>query len=76
MIQKIVHIVLAMMVLLSSSGFIVQRHFCQNELKSVSIYLKPDHCHTESVATKSQDELNENLKLRLRGRGSGYKEGP
>jgi hypothetical protein len=41
------------MVLLSSSGFVVQKHFCQNKLKSVSIYLKPEQCHQPKAMAKS-----------------------
>ncbi|MCB0853738.1 MAG: hypothetical protein KDD63_16045 [Bacteroidetes bacterium] len=51
MIQKLTHIILITTVLLSSSGLIIQKHFCQNELKSVSIYVKPDQCHPKASAS-------------------------
>lgn len=33
-------------------GFVIQRHFCQNELKSVSVFVKAESCH-EKAAEKA-----------------------
>ncbi len=35
------------MVLLSSSGFVIQKHYCQDELKEIAIYVKAEACHTK-----------------------------
>ena len=34
-------------------GLVVQRHFCQNELKSISIFLEAEACHEQNNAEKS-----------------------
>lgn len=48
MIHKTLHITLILIVLLSSTGFAIQRHFCQNELKGVSLFGKAENCHNTS----------------------------
>ena len=53
MIQKFLHITLIITVLLSSIGFVVQRHFCQNELKSVSVFIKAESCHKNMAEESS-----------------------
>ena len=45
MIGRFFHIVLAIAIFFSSSGFILNKHFCQNELKDVVFYLKAKSCH-------------------------------
>lgn len=40
-------------VLLGSVGLVVQRHFCQNELKSISVFLEAEACHEKRSAEKS-----------------------
>ncbi len=44
MIFRVFHISLAILVYLSSIGFSLNRHFCKNELKSVSILLPAATC--------------------------------
>ncbi len=39
------HIALAFVVFFSSSGFVLHRHFCQTELKRVSLYVPAKTCH-------------------------------
>ena len=49
MIQKTLHIALIFTVLLSSMGFVIQKHFCQNELKGVSVFVKATSCHKNAA---------------------------
>lgn len=43
------HITLAVLIFISSSGFTVNSHFCQNQLQSISIFLQPNSCHNNPV---------------------------
>lgn len=45
MLQKLTHIILALTVFLSSAGIVVDKHFCQNELKNIAIFAKASNCH-------------------------------
>lgn len=45
MIQKCLHIILVITVLLSSAGILVNKHFCEKELKSISFFTKAKNCH-------------------------------
>ena len=45
MLKRIVHSLLSAIILLSSTGMVVQMHYCMDELQSVSLFVKPDHCH-------------------------------
>ncbi|MEM6800340.1 MAG: hypothetical protein AAF696_02990 [Bacteroidota bacterium] len=47
MIRKFLHILLASMVLLSSTGLITHFHYCQNELKEFSFFVEADPCPME-----------------------------
>lgn len=49
MLKKFTHIVLASLVLLSSTGLVTHLHYCQNELKEVSFFLETDPCPKEKV---------------------------
>lgn len=43
------NITLAVLIFISSSGFTVNSHFCQNQLQSISIFLQPKSCHNHPV---------------------------
>lgn len=45
LIQKSIHIVVIFSVLLSTTGLVIHKHYCQDELKSVSFLVEADHCH-------------------------------
>lgn len=38
-------------VLLSSMSFVLDKHFCNDELKSVSFFLKAENCHEQQKTT-------------------------
>ncbi len=48
MLLKTLNIVLAFFFLISSSGLIVNKHFCQKELKSTSLFVSPQSCHEKN----------------------------
>jgi hypothetical protein len=48
LIRKTIHIGLAVLILLSSSGLIVNKHFCQNILVDTSFYVEATSCHEET----------------------------
>ncbi|NRB47967.1 MAG: hypothetical protein HRU41_09875 [Saprospiraceae bacterium] len=49
MLRQIVHIGLALLLFISTTGVVVNKHFCQNELKSVALFVKAKACHTKQV---------------------------
>lgn len=49
MLRQIVHIGLALLLLISTTGVAVNKHFCQNELKSVALFVKAKGCHSGKV---------------------------
>lgn len=46
MIYKFLHSFLACVTLLSSSGFVMRKHYCKNELKKYALYIQPAECET------------------------------
>jgi hypothetical protein len=44
-IQRATHIILAVLVFFSSAGLVLNKHFCQDELKSVALFSKATSCH-------------------------------
>lgn len=48
MIAKVGHIIVAISLFLSSNGLILNKHFCQNELKNVALFVKAEPCHVGS----------------------------
>ena len=53
MIKKTIHIGLALLILLSSSGLIINKHFCQNELVDTAFYSQAASCHESIVVCKA-----------------------
>lgn len=49
MIGKLLHIVLAQLLLLSSFGLVVNKHYCQDQLKSVAFFAEAKSCHTANM---------------------------
>ena len=45
MIYKLVHIILAGLVLISTTGIVVNKHYCQNQLKNIALFSKAKSCH-------------------------------
>lgn len=44
MAAKFLHIILALSVLFSTTGFTLSKHFCQKELQDVSLFAKAENC--------------------------------
>ncbi|MFK7972482.1 MAG: hypothetical protein AB8F95_19080 [Bacteroidia bacterium] len=44
MLRSVIHIILAGLVLLSSSGVIVQKHYCFGKLRSTSLFTEAEKC--------------------------------
>ncbi|MEZ4848219.1 MAG: hypothetical protein R3B93_06300 [Bacteroidia bacterium] len=54
MLRKATNIILAITILLSSSGFVIQKHYCQEELQNVAVFIKAEPCHKKvSEETRS-----------------------
>lgn len=49
MLRQIAHISLALLLFISTTGVAVNKHFCQNELKSVALFVKAKACHNKKV---------------------------
>ncbi len=47
MLKKILHIFMSFILLVSISGFSVYKHYCENELVTVSIFPDSDHCNMD-----------------------------
>ena len=46
MISRILHIILAFFVFFSSMGFVFNKHYCQDELKNVALFVEAESCHS------------------------------
>jgi hypothetical protein len=44
------HGVLAALLLLSSSGITLNKHFCRGELRSQALFVRPTSCHAQAAA--------------------------
>jgi hypothetical protein len=49
---RIINIILSLLILISSTGFTVISHFCQNQEKDVSVFFKADGCNKEITCKK------------------------
>ena len=45
MLIRLFSLLVAFILFISSSGLLIQSHFCQNQLQSRSVYVKPGSCH-------------------------------
>lgn len=63
MIRKSLHILFALLMLVSTGGLFLNQHYCHNQLTQISVNSVPDnccgstcnHCHNESVYVKIVD---------------------
>lgn len=46
---KFLHILMAIQIFAGSLGLVVNRHYCQEELKSTAFFLRPPSCHEQEV---------------------------
>lgn len=49
MLTRIFHITLAVLLFISSTGFVVNKHYCQDELKSMALFIQAEACHKEKA---------------------------
>ncbi|MFM8448713.1 MAG: HYC_CC_PP family protein [Haliscomenobacter sp.] len=47
LLKRIGHILLALLILVSSSGVLLNKHYCQGILRSQSFFVQPPLCHSE-----------------------------
>jgi hypothetical protein len=52
LLRKVFHILLALLVFVSSSGLVFSKHYCQGELKNTSVFVEAAPCHGVSKAAK------------------------
>lgn len=65
MLKRSVHIILALLLLISTTGFYVSRHYCGETLKSVTVNILPESCcgaegccHNETVTYKIDSDYS------------------
>lgn len=71
MAKRIINILLALIVLISTCGITFNKHFCHGKLISVSIFDKPESCcggtckscHSESTSFKLKDNFLVSLEI-------------
>ena len=47
---RLINIILAILVFTSSSGFVINQHFCQGELKNTAFVVKAKTCHDSNTS--------------------------
>ena len=45
---RFVHIILSALVLASSSGIVLTKHYCRGEFRAQALFVTPESCHTPS----------------------------
>ncbi len=45
-LARFIHIALAVLVLASSSGIVLTKHYCQGKFRSQALFVAPESCHT------------------------------
>ncbi|MEZ4991266.1 MAG: hypothetical protein R2824_12670 [Saprospiraceae bacterium] len=66
MLQRLSHIILAILVFIGTSGLVINKHYCQNELKSIAVFHKAESCHSKKdmaacpMHAKKDQEQGEN----------------
>ena len=45
LLYRIAHITLAFLLLLSSTGIVLNKHYCGSELKSMAVFMEAEPCH-------------------------------
>jgi hypothetical protein len=64
MLRKIGYITLATLLILTTVGFVISRHYCENELVSISVDLPADNC-CEEMADNCCHNENETFILKV-----------
>ena len=49
MLLKLFHITLSLLLFVSSTGVVVNEHYCQDKLKSMALFVKAEACHVEKA---------------------------
>lgn len=49
MAVRLINIILALAVLFSSTGFTVNKHYCQGELKDLALFVHAQSCHKKNM---------------------------
>ena len=57
------NIILALLIFFSSTGFTVNSHYCQNELKGVNVFLHPKTCHEKQSKASCHKEAQTSCEL-------------
>lgn len=50
MLRKVIHIIITLLLIITTAGFTVSKHFCENRLVSVSIYDNAAPCNHQGNA--------------------------
>lgn len=51
LLQRLLHITLALLLLIGSTGLVLSQHFCRGELKSVALFVEATPCHAKAKRT-------------------------
>jgi len=57
MIKKASHIILSMLLLLSTTGLAISKHYCGGELISTSLFVEADSCCDSDDCCKNETEV-------------------
>ncbi len=57
MAGRLLNIILALLVITSSTGFVINQHYCQGELKGTAIVVKAKTCHDRSVESEQEAHM-------------------
>jgi hypothetical protein len=52
---RILNIILATLVFISSTGFVINKHYCQGELKETAFMVKAKSCHETAAEHEDED---------------------
>ena len=44
--KRLLHITLALLTFLSTTGLVLNQHYCQSELRSQALFVKAENCHS------------------------------
>ncbi len=49
MLSKLIHLQLAILVFVSSTGVVLRKHYCQDQLKNTTFFVQPESCHRSTA---------------------------
>lgn len=52
MLQKAIHIILSVLVFISSTGLVIDAHYCRGELKSIALFAEATPCYQQQEGKK------------------------